>query len=83
MVSDCTQLNHYFIVTTDHVAENYLTDAERARCTEVQWHTLDERMRLISGQELAHTQGKYLKMRDVLALRAYRAMAEGQSDGER
>lgn len=77
---DC---NHCFIVNTDHVAANHLTVAERASRTEVQWRTLDEMTRLISEQELDHIQSKYLKMRDVMALQAYRAMAKIQGDGER
>ena len=69
---DYTQINYYFVVTTTHApGENHLTDAERTNGTVVLWHTFDEMVRLINEQEFDRVQGKYLKARDVAALREY------------
>lgn len=69
---DYTQINHYFAVTTNHTAcENHLTESEQESRTVVQWHTFDEMVRLINEQEFDRVQGKYLKARDVAALREY------------
>lgn len=37
----------------------------------LQWYTFDEMVRLINEQEFDRVQGKYLKARDVAALKAY------------
>lgn len=37
----------------------------------LQWYTFDEMVRLINEQEFDRVQGKYLKARDVVALREY------------
>ena len=37
----------------------------------MKWVPLDEAVRLINGQEFDRIQGKYLKARDVEALREY------------
>lgn len=69
---DYTQINHYYIVTTEQVpAQNHLTEAEKANRTEVQWHTLSEAVRLINEQSFERVQQKYLQARDVAALQAY------------
>ena len=69
---DYTQRNHYFVVTTTHTAEeNHLTESERASRTMVKWVTFDELVRLINEQDFDRVQGKYLKARDVVALREY------------
>lgn len=69
---DYTQINHYFVVTTNHTAcENHLTESEQANRTVVKWGAFDEAVRLINGQEFDRVQGKYLKARDVAALREY------------
>ena len=69
---DYTQINYYFVVTTKHTpSENHLTEAEQANRTVVRWHTFDEMVRLINEQEFDRVQGKYLKARDVAALKAY------------
>lgn len=69
---DCTQINYYYVVTTaDAPGEIYLTEAEQARGTVVEWHTLDEMVRLINEQEFDRAQAKYVKARDVAALREY------------
>ena len=69
---DYTQINYYFVVTTTHTpGENHLTEAEQDSRTVVEWHTLDEMERLINEQEFDRVQGKYLKARDVAALREY------------
>lgn len=69
---DYTQINYYFVIRTTHITgENHLTESEQASCTVVQWHTFDEMVRLINDQEFDRVQGKYLKARDVAALREY------------
>lgn len=69
---DYTQINHYFVVTTEQIpTQNHLTEAEKASRTEVQWHTLDEAVRLIVEQQFERVQGKYLRARDVAALNVY------------
>lgn len=69
---DYTQINYYFVVTTTHKpGEAHLTEAEQSNHTEVQWHTFDEMVRLIHEQEFDRVQGKYLKARDVAALKEY------------
>ena len=69
---DYTQVNHYFVVTTIHTpGENHLTEAEQDSRTMVKWVTFDELVQLINDQKFDRVQGKYLKMRDVAALREY------------
>lgn len=69
---DYTQINYYYVVTTaDAPGENHLTDAEKSSRTIVEWHTLDEMIRLINEQKFERIQQKYLKARDVAALREY------------
>lgn len=69
---DYTQINYYFVVTTTHApSENHLTEAELASRTVVKWESYGEMVRLINEQEFERVQGKYLKARDVAALRAY------------
>ena len=69
---DYTQINYYYMVTTNHQpGENHLTESEQANRTVVQWHTFDEMVRLINEQEFDRVQGKYLKARDVAALKEY------------
>ena len=69
---DYAQINYYYVVTTTHQSgENHLTESEQASRTVVQWHTFDEMVRLINEQEFDRVQGKYLKARDVAALKEY------------
>ena len=69
---DYTQINHYFVVSTNHTSrENHLTESEQANCTVVKWVTFEEAVRLINEQEFERVQAKYLKARDVVALREY------------
>lgn len=69
---DYTQINYYFVVTITHTpGENHLTESEQASHTVVRWHTFDEMVRLINEQEFDRVQGKYLKARDVAALKEY------------
>lgn len=71
---DYTQVNYYFIVTTDHIAENHLTETEQENHTEVHWYSFERMVTLINAQEFDRVQAKYLKMRDVAALREYSKM---------
>ena len=69
---DYTQINHYFVVTTNHTScENHLTKLEQANRTVVKWVAFDKAVRLINEQEFDRVQAKYLKARDVVALREY------------
>lgn len=71
---DYTQVNYYYVVATAHApGENHLTEAEQLSRTVVQWHPFDEMVRLIQEQEFDRVQGKYLKARDVAALKEYGA----------
>lgn len=75
---DYTQINYYFVVISTHTpSENYLTEAERNSRTVVKWVTLNEVVRLINEQEFDRVQAKYLKARDVAALREYMARLNG------
>ena len=68
---DYTQINYYFVVYTEHICENQLTDAELKNKTQLEWHTWDETVRFIKNQEFERIQQKYLKARDVAALEEY------------
>ena len=69
---DYTQINYYFVVTTTHTTcENHLTESEQDSRTIVRWEAFAEMVRLISVQEFDRVQAKYLKARDVMALREY------------
>lgn len=69
---DYTQINHYFVVTTNRIPDhNHLTESELASRTEVRWLPLEEVVRRIGEQEFDRVQGKYLKARDVAALKEY------------
>lgn len=70
---DYTQRNYYYIVTTDSIAQNHLTEAERENHTQLQRHSLEQLVERIRSQEFDRVQAKYLKMRDVAALDAYLA----------
>ncbi len=71
---DYTQVNYYYVVTTTHApSENHLTEAEQLSRTVVQWHPFDAMVRLIQEQEFDRVQAKYLKARDVAALKEYAA----------
>lgn len=69
---DYTQINHYFVVTTFHTSgENHLTEPELESRTVVKWVAFEELVGLINNQEFDRVQGKYLKARDVAALREF------------
>lgn len=69
---DYTQINYYFVVLTGSTGVNpCFTDAERDNRTEVQWHTFEKMVTLITDQKFERVQGKYLRARDVAALQAF------------
>ena len=75
---DYTQINYYYVVTSTYIpSENHLTEAERNSRTVVKWVTLHEVVQLINAQEFDRVQAKYLKARDVAALREYIARLNG------
>lgn len=65
---DYTQTNYYYVVQAHRAGESHLTDAETICGTEVQWHTLENMVRLIRDQHFDRVQGKYLVARDVAAI---------------
>ena len=74
---DYTQINYYFVVTTDHMTgENHLTETELEDRTAVKWVPFGELVRLIGEQEFDRVQAKYLKARDVAALQEYEKWVE-------
>ena len=69
---DFTSKSYYYVITTDRAPVGiYLTDDEIANKTTVQWHTLDEVVRLISEPKHTTTQRMYLQARDMAALKEY------------
>ncbi len=69
---DYTCRSYYYVVTTDHPAQAaQLTEAEIRNGTAVQWHTLEDTLRLISEPKHATTQRMFLQARDVAALKEY------------
>ena len=69
---DFTSESYYYLVITDHAPEPiHLTDDEIKNKTTVQWHKLDEVIRLISEPNHTTTQRKYLQARDIAALKEY------------
>lgn len=69
---DYTQINYYYLVSTTHIPANTrLTPAEQNSGTQVQWHSLEDMVSLITNQSFDRVQGKYLHARDVAALRAW------------
>lgn len=77
---DFTSLSHYYVVTTEHEPEPiHLTNDEIANKTTLQWHPLQEVIRLISEPRHTTTQRMYLQARDLAALQAY--LLEEKSKG--
>ena len=60
------------MVHTEHIGETHLKDTEVNNKTRLEWHTWNEMVSLINGQEFDRVQQKYLKVRDVAALNEYR-----------
>lgn len=71
---DYTQKSYYYVVRTNSVPDRcktHLTDAEQENKTTVQWHTLEDAMKLIAEPIHSTVQRKYLQARDVAALKEY------------
>ena len=69
---DYTQINHYYVVdAVPGPRQIHLTEDERASRTNVEWHSWEEMLALISQQKADTVQRKYLKARDLAALQAY------------
>ena len=69
---DFTQTNYYFSAAAARTSDGpRLTEDERANGVEVQWHTFEKLVELISAQELDRIQGKYIKARGLAALEEY------------
>jgi ribosomal-protein-alanine N-acetyltransferase len=49
-----------------------LTEKERSNGTEIQWHTLEKAMRLIDTQDVTLDSRKFVRLRDMAALEAYK-----------
>lgn len=70
--ADYTQRSYYYVVQTNgpHQAQQ-LTETETDNGTRLQWHTLDEAMRLIGSPVHEVRQRIYLQARDMAALTEY------------
>lgn len=67
-----TQCSYYYIVDTGSPADPArLTAAERQNGTEVQWHTLEKAVRLITETPVETNQQRFLQAWDAAALQAY------------
>lgn len=68
------QRSYYYAVITHHPpAAPHFTPHEQAAKTQLQWHSLEEVMDLISGYLPTTNQMKFIQARDLAALRAYLA----------
>lgn len=69
---DFTTHSYYYVVTTGQEAVPvHLTEDELANQTVVQWHSLEEMIRLISEPVHTTNQRKFLQARDMAALQEY------------
>lgn len=67
------QQSWYFAVEAqEDNLELQLTEKEKANGTEIQWHTLEKAIDLISGQDVSMDSRKFVRARDLAALEAYR-----------
>ena len=66
--ADYTQCSYYFVVEALQAGSPQFTEAEKSNKTRLQWHTLEDMIRLINGFEPSTYQQQYLKARDVAAL---------------
>ena len=69
--ADYTQCSYYFVVEALQAGSPQFTEAEKSNKTRLQWHTLEDMIRLINGFEPSTYQQQYLKARDVAALEEY------------
>lgn len=70
--ADYTQYSYYYFVTAGSPAQKQsLTESEIQNKTKVQWHSLDKMTDLIFNQKPSTNQQKFLKARDVAALKKY------------
>ena len=69
--ADYTQYSYYFVVEALQAGSPQLTEAEKNNKTRLQWHTLEDVIRLINGFKPSTYQQQYLKARDVAALEEY------------
>lgn len=68
--ADYTQVSYYYAVSTPGPQrENQLTEAEINNGTELQWHTLENALRLIGGPRHEVFQRRFLQARDMAALK--------------
>lgn len=69
------QQSWYFAVEAeDDDLSLKLTEKEKNNGTEIQWHTLEEAMDLISSQDVTMDSRKYVRARDLAALEAWQAL---------
>lgn len=69
---DYTQISYYFvIITNDTRLSPDFTQAETKYKTTVNWHTIDETIKLITEPVYDKIQRKFLQARDVAALNEY------------
>ncbi len=70
--ADYTQISYYYVVTTTGaVWEPVLTESEKQNKTDVQWHSLERVVELITQSVHTTNQRKFLQARDAAALDYY------------
>ena len=78
---DYTQYSYYYFVKAGNdIRDQRLTDIEIQNKTEVQWHPLKKVIDLIFNQIPKTSQQKFLKARDVAALKKYFSEIDTDSD---
>lgn len=69
---DFTQYSYYFIVTTKNTSgQTQLTDNEKASQMSVQWHSIEDIVRLIVTPVHDTNQRKFIQAKDTAALNEY------------
>lgn len=69
---DYTQINYYYAVSSEQTpGESHMTRTEIENRTVVLWCSFEEMVQFIYEQEFDRVQQKYLKARDVAALKEY------------
>ncbi len=63
---------YYAVEAEQEGLELKLTEKERNNGSEIQWHTLEEAIRLIDTQDVTMDSRKFVRLRDLAALEAYK-----------
>lgn len=63
---------YYAVEAAEEGLEIRLTRKERSNASEIQWHTLEEAIHLIDTQDVTLDSRKFVRLRDLAALEAFR-----------